>query len=60
MTDHGKPIRYLTEEEQLRFTNYELRFLSSGRIMFYAASAAHLLHFEEVVAAGFRDIQLAP
>ena len=60
LTDHGKPIRYLTKEEYLRFTNYELRFFSSDWLMFYAASAAYLLHFGEVVTAGFGEIHLAP
>ena len=35
LTDHGKLIRYLTEEEYLPFTNYESKFFSSSWLMFY-------------------------
>ena len=51
LTDHGKLIRHLTEEEYLRFTNYELRFFSSGWLKFDAASAAYFLDLQEVVTA---------
>jgi len=53
LTDCGKLIRYLTEEEYPRFRNYESKFFSSSRLMFYAASAAYRLHLREVVTAGF-------
>jgi hypothetical protein len=60
LTDHGRLIRYLTEEEYLRFTNYELRFFSSGWMIFYAGTAAYLWHLRDVVTSGFREIRLEP
>jgi hypothetical protein len=60
LTDHGTLIGYLTEEEYLRLTNYDAKFFSSSWLMFYAASAAYLLHLREVATAGFREIHLAP
>jgi len=59
LTDHGKLIRYLTEEEYLRFRNYELRFFSSGWMIFYAGTVAYLLHLRDVLTRGFREIHFA-
>ena len=60
LNPHGKLSRYLTEDEYLRFTAYELRFFSSGWMIFYGASSAYLVHLREVVTPGFREIQLEP
>jgi hypothetical protein len=60
LTDHGKLIRYITVEEYLRFTDYELRFFSRGWVIFYAGIAAYLLHLRGVLTPGFREIHFVP
>jgi hypothetical protein len=58
LANHGKLIRYLTLEEYQGLTNWELRFFSSGWVVFFAGLAAYLWHLTEVFTAGYREIHL--
>lgn len=59
LTDHGKLIRYLTADEYQSLTNWELRFFSSGWMVFFAGLAGYLWHLREVFAPGYREVHLS-
>jgi hypothetical protein len=60
LTDHGKLIRYLTEDEYKNMTNWELRFFASGWMIGFGALTAYLWHLREILTPGFREVHSEP